>query len=80
MAEKVEYKVFVHFSLNEEDMGIESYYVYADDDLDDESIVDALMDATREVLADEFKDNEQWQDGEYIWTLREWEKLYFDIN
>lgn len=71
----MEYKVTIRFYLDGEYENSEDYNVEIPNDTTEDDTMEALMDATRPILNDEFEGNEDWEDGNYTWELNDFTKL-----
>jgi len=72
------YTIKVRIIKGGEYIGTESYDVEIPDDVkegepinDDkvDSVMSSLMDAAREILNAEYEGNEDWENGEYLWSI-----------
>jgi len=72
------YTIKVRIIKGEEYIGTETYDVEIPDDIkegepiDDDkvdSVMSSLMDAAREILNAEYEGNEDWENGEYLWSI-----------
>ena len=70
----MEYTVSIRFVLNGEFSHSEDYDVEVPDNTPEDDPMDALMDAVRPILQDEFEGDDDWEDGNYNWTLYDYEK------
>jgi hypothetical protein len=70
------YNVHIRFVLDGEFSHTESYDVEVADGTaeDEDNLMEALMDSAREMLADEFEGDEDWENGNYNWTIYDYEK------
>ena len=72
------YTIKVRIIKGGEYIGTESYDVEIPDDVkegepinDDkvDNVMSSLMDAAREILNAEYEGNEDWENGEYLWSI-----------
>ena len=63
----------VRFSRHGEYENSEAYDVEIPIDTKEDDEVEVLMNALRPILQDEFKDDDDWQNGDMTWTLYTWE-------
>ncbi len=63
----------VRFSRHGEYENSEYYDVEIPSDTKEDDEVEVLMNALRPILQDEFKDDDDWQNGDMSWTLYTWE-------
>jgi hypothetical protein len=62
----------VRFSRHGEYENSESYEVEIPADTKEDDEVEAIMDALRPILQDEYEGDEDWENGDMTWTLHEW--------
>ena len=65
--------VKIRFSRHGEYEGSEIYDVDIPADTKEDDEVEAIMDAIRPILQDEYEDDEDWENGDMEWTLYSWE-------
>ena len=66
----------VRFTLNGQFEESDTYHVDIPDNTPSDDIMDKLMDEVREILNTEFEGNEDWEEGNYNWTISNfWEKI-----
>lgn len=70
----MKYNVTVRFKLNGEYSHSENYNVEIPENTKEDDLMDNLMDATREILQEEFERDEDWEDGNYNWEIFDWDK------
>jgi len=63
----------VRFSRHGEYENSEDYDVEIPINTKEDDEVEVLMNALRPILQDEFKDDDDWQNGDMTWTLYTWE-------
>jgi hypothetical protein len=78
------YTIKVRIIKGEEYIGTKLYDVKIPDDvkegdpIDDDkvdNVMSSLMDAAREILNEEHEGNEDWENGEYLWSIVDFESF-----
>ena len=63
----------IRFSRHGEYENSEHYEVDIPANTKEDDEVEAIMDAVRPILQDEYEDDEDWENGDMGWTLHSWE-------
>jgi len=71
----MEFSVSIRFKKNGNFSHSEDYEVEIPDKTKEDDEVDALMDAVRPILIEEFKNSKAWNNGNIDWELYDWDKI-----
>lgn len=63
----------IRFNRHGEFDNSDTYIVEIPDNTKEDDEVDAIMDAVRPILQDEYEDDDDWENGDIEWILYSWE-------